>query len=457
MIFRNIFRFFTFADYPKQVKFIMWNEAAERYAFYGMRAILVIYVSQYLKITDNIASAMFNYFNAFAYLTPILGAYIADKYLGKFKIIVIFSLIYAAGFLTLAFSTTFSGLIVALFLIGLGTGGIKPCISTFMGDQLDCNAPNYDNLRAKAFGMFYFMINFGSIISTFLTPITRELFGPRVAFSIPAILMLLSLVIFLMGRKHYIHVSCNKEDHPPVFGVIIAAFKNFTNRIKGETILSGALTKYSKQEVYGTYNLLQIVKIFAFMVIFYAVWDQQGSSWVIQAINMDGKFLGVSIPPDIMQVFNPLFILLLVPIFNKYVYPYVNNIIKLTPLRKIGTGITLSGIAFISLGIFQQFLDAGIKINILWQVVTYFIMTCAEVLVIITAMEFAYSQAPKSMKSIIMSLFWLTVFLGDLLAGIMLQVNIFKGASFFYFWAILAIVIGFLFIPVSKTYKHKEI
>lgn len=458
MFFKNILKFITFADYPRQIKFIMWNEATERYAFYGMRAILVIYMSQYLRITENIANAMYSYFNAFAYLTPILGAYLADRYLGKFKAILIFSIIYAFGFLFLAFSSGITGLIISLFIIGLGTGGIKPCISTFMAEQLDSKDHNYETTRAKAFGMFYFMINLGSILSTFLTPITRDFFGPKVAFSIPAILMILSLMVFLMGRKYYIvNKVAPKEDRTNTLKIIFLAIKHFKNRDKSGNFLSGALKKYSQKEVSETYNLFQLLKIFVFMIIFYAVWDQQGSSWVTQALTMDKNFFGITIPTDIMQFFNPLFILILIPVFNKCIYPFVEKFVKLTPFRKAGAGIISAGIAFITLGVIQQFLDSGVKVHILWQVLSYFIITVSEVFLIVTIMEFSYSQAPKSMRSTIMSLFWLTVFLGDLLAAVMFQLNVFSGAASFYFFAALAIVMGILFIPVSKTYKHINI
>lgn len=458
MFFKNIFKFITFADYPRQIKFIMWNEATERYAFYGMRAILVIYLSQYLKITDHISNAIYSYFNAFAYLTPILGAYLADKYLGKFKAIFIFSVIYAFGFLFLAFSNGVTGLLISLFIIGLGTGGIKPCISTFMAEQLDSNDPDYENNRAKAFGMFYFMINLGSILSTFLTPITRDLFGPKVAFSIPAILMILSLVVFVMGKKYYVMNKVNrKENKLNIIKIIFVGLKNFKHRDTKDHFLSGALKSYSKKEVSETYNLLQLVKIFIFMIIFYAVWDQQGSSWVTQALAMDKNFFGIVIPTDIMQFFNPLFILILIPIFNKYLYPFIGKFVKLTPFKKAGAGIISAGISFITLGVIQQFLDSGFKVHILWQVLSYFIITVSEVFLIVTIMEFSYSQAPKNLRSTIMSMFWLTVFLGDLLAAVIFQLNVFSGAGSFYFFAALAIIMGILFIPVSKTYKHIKV
>ncbi|MGV3278457.1 MFS transporter [Rickettsiales bacterium LUAb2] len=452
----GLIRFFTFAEYPKQIKYMMWNEGAERYAFYGMRAILVIYMFHYLNIEQHLAAATYNYFEAFCYFSPLIGAYLADRYIGKFKVIISFSTIYMVGFLILALVPTTAGLFTALFFIALGVGGIKPCVAAFMADQLDTNAPDYKQTRAKAFSMFYFMVNFGSIFSTVLTPITREYFGPRIAFSIPAVLMFISIIIILMGRKYYIHKEATKSE-VSLFKIIGAAIRNRSKKLANSHFLSGAEQECSKENVTNAYNLFQIVKIFLFLIIFYSVWDQQGSSWVIQATKMNLNFLGIHLQPDLMQFLNPILIMVCIPLFNRIIYPFVDkNLFKVTPFRKIGTGIILSGIAFITLGIYQNFIDQGVSVNIMWQAITYVIITVSEVLVVITALEFSYAQAPESMKSILISIFWLTVFFGNLLAGFMSQINVFTGGTFFYFFAGLAIIMGLLFIPIAKTYNHIE-
>ncbi|MBY0385606.1 MFS transporter, partial [bacterium] len=172
--------------FPPQIKYIVGNEGCERYSYYGMRSILVPFmtaatittVGHYagLGFTNEHATEVMHLFMAVCYLLPLLGAYIADRFWGRYKTILYLSLFYCVGHATLSIFEKYEyGLYAGLALIALGSGGIKPCISAFVGDQFNSDQKD---LLSKVYGLFYWMINFGSFFSTIITPWTLDVYGP---------------------------------------------------------------------------------------------------------------------------------------------------------------------------------------------------------------------------------------------------------------------------------------
>ncbi|NUP07584.1 MAG: MFS transporter [Polyangiaceae bacterium] len=213
--------------FPAGIPFIVGNEGAERFSYYGMRAILYTYLaSLYVQFVDESlltqdqtdaakakATAVAHLFMAGVYAFPMAGAILADRLLGKFPVILFVSLIYCAGHAVLAvagrlaemgnFGGAELGMYAGLGLIAVGSGGIKPCVSANVGDQF--SAKN-SGLVPVVFQIFYFIINFGSFFSTILTPILNDKFGPEVAFGVPGIFMGIATLIFFLGRKRFVHV-----------------------------------------------------------------------------------------------------------------------------------------------------------------------------------------------------------------------------------------------------------
>ncbi|MFZ5471176.1 MAG: hypothetical protein ACOZIN_17275 [Myxococcota bacterium] len=217
--------------FPKGIPYIVGNEGAERFSFYGMKAILKVYlIGLYLKLinaglteatatADQMAAAraesteVVHLFVAGVYAFPLIGAIISDRLLGKYRVIFWVSLIYCAGHAVLAiagrldalqnFSAAQWGMYIGLGLIAVGSGGIKPCVSANVGDQF--TAEN-GHLVTKVFQIFYFIINYGSFFSTLLTPLLLMWFGPEVAFGVPGVLMALATLVFWMGRNKFVKV-----------------------------------------------------------------------------------------------------------------------------------------------------------------------------------------------------------------------------------------------------------
>jgi POT family proton-dependent oligopeptide transporter len=164
----------TASRWPPQIKYIIGNEACERFSYYGIRSILALYISQVLfqhlppgEAKDK-ATGIIHLFIFANYFMPLLGAWVSDRLWGRYYTILYISLVYCLGNLTLAFGVgSVWGLYVGLGLIALGSGGIKPCVSAFCGDQFKAEQ---SDLLQKAYGLFYWSINFGSFFSFLLIP-----------------------------------------------------------------------------------------------------------------------------------------------------------------------------------------------------------------------------------------------------------------------------------------------
>ena len=529
---------------PPGVPYIVGNEIAERFSFYGMKGILTVYMTQHLLnasgtpdyMSDEEAKSVYHLFTAAAYFFPLLGALLADIFFGKYKTILILSLGYCVGHGLLAFGDTGAGASVAapkiwlfagLIFIAIGAGGIKPCVSAHVGDQF---GTKNKRLLPKVFAWFYFAINLGAMVSNLLTPVLLANYGPAVAFGVPGILMAIATLVFWLGRKSFVHVRASGW-----------------TEFKRET--------FSPEGVRALKNLAPLFLII--VPVFWAIFDQTGSAWVIQAETMDRNVMGTILLESQVQALNPLFILLLIPIFSYIVYPTIDKVWRMTPLRKIGIGLFLTVLAAGTSALIEvaiegsedgprealvtslqstsldevaltlrgeleddaedrefeavekKIADVGEKLaelrltdaigpdgevdkekeattladavqlardaglsdetineftkdmpNLGWQILAYLLLTAAEVMVSITTLEFAYTQAPRRMKSFIMGVYFLGVSFGNFfVAGInalMSQTSLgetLEGSKYYWFFTGLMLVTAIGYIFLAKLYR----
>ncbi len=442
--------------FPSQIKYIVGNEACERYSYYGMKSILVVFMIQVLLFQEADATSTYHLFSALCYLFPVLGAFISDRILGKYKTILYLSLVYCAGHAVLSIWETKNGLYVGLLLIAFGSGGIKPCVSAHVGDQFKANQ---QHLLKKVYEVFYFMINFGSFFSTLVTPWTLKHYGPSIAFGVPGVLMALATFVFWLGRNEYVHVPPTKSDGHGFLNVLSSAFKNSSSRKSGEPFMDAALKDHNREQVDAAQAVLNIAKLFSAIAIFWALFDQHGSSWVIQAMNMNLVFMGMTFEASQIAAWNPIMVMGLIPLFSMGVYPLLDKMgFKTTPIRRMTWGMFVAATSFALIGFMQFLMDGGTQLNVMWQFFPYLIITIAEVMISITGLEFAYTQAPRSMKSTIMSIWLLTVFFGNLITAYVAKVNFFPVAStgYFMFFAVLMGIFAFVFMYMGSQYKSKN-
>jgi proton-dependent oligopeptide transporter, POT family len=464
---------------PRQIAYIIGNEGCERFSFYGMRNILTQFlVSSTLLFaaTDLIskteregaAKEVFHTFVLGVYFFPLLGGWLSDRFLGKYRTILYLSLVYCVGQACLAmFVDHKAGFYLGLFLIALGSGGIKPCVSAFVGDQFD---QSNKSLAKVVFDAFYWIINFGSFFASLLMPLFLRHFGPSVAFGIPGVLMFVSTVILWLGRRLYVNVP-PAPPNPDSFvriarsslmssgptrssrpGLLLAGFGGvvalacvvlgFADLVRMLLLdaapllgvaqwwclalviaigfggvgmwlqLDRARALHSAEAVDGAGNVLRILVLFALVTPFWSLFDQKASTWVLQA---NGMTKPSWFEPSQMQALNPLLVMLLIPFNNLVLYPALRRIgVEPTALRRMTAGIAFSGLSWVAAGAFQVMLDAREPLSIVCQVLPYALLTFGEVLVSATGLEFAYSQAPGPMKGAIMAFWSLSVTVGNL-------------------------------------------
>ncbi len=461
------------ARMPRQIPFIIANEGCERFSFYGMRNILTTFLAGafFAGLTtaeaESEAKDIFHVFVAGVYFFPLLGGWLSDRFFGKYRTILWVSLIYCAGHACLAaFEDRPAGFYFGLFLIALGSGGIKPLVSTFMGDQFD---QTNKHLAKLAFDGFYWIINFGSFFASLVMPKLLQGWGPAawwglppasVAFGVPGILMAIATVFFWAGRKRYVMVPSAPPD-PHAFTRVVrtalgapgAGRPGLAIAVAGAALALGSIAlipllgwtsgkdivialclalvfvlagigtgawiqldrargPHPDAAVDGVRSVLRVLVIFALVTPFWSLFDQKASTWVFQA----GAMAKPSwFSPAQMQALNPALVMLLIPLNNMVIYPALRRRGREpSQLGRMGLGIALAGASWVAVGTLQLVIDGGQQISIAWQLLPYVLLTAGEVLVSATGLEFAYSQAPAAMKGVIMSFWSLAVTVGNL-------------------------------------------
>ncbi len=501
--------------WPRQIPYIIASEACERFSFYGMRNILTPFLMTALLLSipedlrGAVAKDVFHSFVIGVYFFPLLGGWIADRFFGKYNTILWLSLLYCVGHAFLAiFEHSVPGFYTGLFLIALGSGGIKPLVSSFMGDQFD---QSNKSLAQKAFDMFYFTINFGSFFASLSMPLLLKNFGAAVAFGIPGVLMFIATVFFWLGRKRYVHMPPEPKDPHGFLPVIRSAL---LTKVEGKAniglvlaLIGGVSAAYAlvniptlgivaglcsamvllmgfvglgaslqlerargihpDAAVDGVRSVLRILVLFALVTPFWSLFDQKASTWILQANDMVKPSW---FEPAMMQALNPLLVMLLIPFNNFVLYPAIERMgVKLTALRKMGAGIAITGLSWIVVGTIQLMMDGGSALSIFWQILPYALLTFGEVLVSATGLEFAYSQAPKAMKGTIMSFWTLSVTVGNLwvlLANVsvkspavteqIVQTGMSVTAFQMFFFAGFAILAAVIFALYARSYQMQD-
>ena len=468
---------------PRQVPYIIGNEAAERFSFYGMRNILVSFLVSSILLSylpagdrEGMAKDTLHSFMIGVYFFPLLGGWLSDRFFGKYNTVLWFSLVYVAGHACLAlFEDNRQGFFFGLFLIAFGSGGIKPLVVSFVGDQFD------DTNKTKAklvFDAFYWTINFGSFFASLLAPVLLREYGPAVAFGVPGVLMALATLIFWMGRKQYVRVPPTRGLDPDSFynvarsaltthapgqgrpGYVLAMIGAFVaatilvawamhalgaapwwpetfNFVKSACIallvlivtggmgismqLDRARARHSDEAVDSVRGVLRVLIVFGLVTPFWSLFDQKASTWVLQGQEMRVPHESWWWPSWLvrdaaqMQALNPLLVMLIIPFNNIVLYPALRRLgFAVTTLQRMGWGIVFSGLAWVVAGFIQIYIDGGASTSLAWQSLPYLLLTFGEVLVSATALEFAYSQAKLSMKGVIMALWYLSVTFGNL-------------------------------------------
>lgn len=427
-------------NHPIGFWFFFWGEFAERCSYYGMRAILPLYMTAQLKLSDADATQYYSTFKMACYFLPLLGGFLADKYFGKYWTIVGFSVPYVMGQLCLL-SESETMLIVALTLCAMGSGVIKPNISSLMGMTYDQERPGKEQLRASAFLWFYFSVNIGAFLSMLLLPIVRNHYGYQVAFAIPAGLMAAALAVFAVGKRYYA-----KEIIPPPKPDVVVPF---AERFK---------------------SLVPLLGVFLLIVFFWVVYEHNDTQWVFFArdhidLTLPSWLGGSTLAPDQFQFINSILVLVFAPLSAMLWLKIDPTGTRVPATRKIFVGFLFTAAAPATMAVAALQAEGGAKVSMLWIVLAYVVLTIGEVLVYGTGLDFSYSQAPKDMKSMITAVFLVTNALGNfvnILYAPMFERKDGKGYSmtaveFFTCDTVIVLAAAVVFFVVGRKFNRSQV
>jgi len=568
--------------WPPGVPYIIGNEACERFSYYGMRAILQVHLTalyaaaawvETSQDATRYATQTVHLFFAAVYALPMIGALIADRWAGKYRVILYLSLVYCAGHVVLSmFENALWGMYLGLGLIAVGSGGIKPCVSANVGDQF--GRGNMHRIRA-IYQIFYFSINFGSFFATLLIPYLRsnaghwliasfpEVFsgydplrlGSRVAFGLPGLLMFIATFVFWLGRRKFVHAppkpggwlglldaACATALFLSV-GHLFATTELISAELVGGSVarwailsaislaflvlglylfvlrqriqpddsflaitlhtlkqhLSGgkdaadrtpappsfqtddadnglarsrfwrpAVERFGVAATEGPVAVFKIISVFLLVSVFWALFDQHSSTWITQAGKMDLRlwgeresFLGIPnrrLEASQVPALNPLLVMLLIPLMNILYHLFDRAGIQTTPLRRVTVGMFVTALSFVATAVLQDYIDRSPPSSVWvgWQMIQYVVVTVGEVMVSITGLEFAYTQAPKKMKSTVMGFWLLTVTLGNVLVAFLAGFKDLAPVDFFWTFAGLSAAAAVIFGVRAYFYTPKD-
>ncbi|XP_024963434.1 protein NRT1/ PTR FAMILY 8.3-like [Cynara cardunculus var. scolymus] len=479
--------------------FILGNECCERLAYYGIATNLVSYLTKKLHQGNASAARNVTTWQGTCYLTPLIGAVLADAYWGRYWTIAIFSTIYFIGMCTLTLSASVPSLepvecvgamcppatpsqyaffFIGLYLIALGTGGIKPCVSSFGADQFDDTDPKERVTKGSFFNWFYFSINIGALVSSSLIVWIQDNRGWGLGFGIPALFMGVAIISFFLGTPLYRFQKPGGSPITRMCQVVVASFRKWSlpvpidSSLLYETPDKESAIKGSRKLVHteelkcldkaavlspienstGNYNnpwrlctvtqveelkiLIRMFPIWATGIVFSAVYAQMSTMFVEQGMMMDTRIGSFIVPAASLSAFDVISVIFWVPVYDRILVPiarkFTNQGRGFTELQRMGIGLFLSVLCMstaalvetkrldiaTSLGLIDQ--NTPVPISILWQIPQYFLLGAAEVFTFIGQLEFFYDQSPDAMRSLCSALSLLTTSLGNYLSSFIL-------------------------------------
>uniref|UniRef100_A0A803PUZ4 Uncharacterized protein n=1 Tax=Cannabis sativa TaxID=3483 RepID=A0A803PUZ4_CANSA len=476
------------------------NECCERLAYYGMSSNLVLYFKHRLHQHSATASRNNLNWSGTCYITPLIGAFIADSYLGRYRTIAVFSIIYVIGMSLLTMSASIPGLrptcyskddcratdaesavfFLALYIVALGTGGIKPCVSSFGADQFDDDDEVEKKQKSSFFNWFYFVINIGALIASSVLVWVQENVSWGLGFGIPAVAMGIAVISFFSGTRLYRNQKPGGSPLTRLAQVMVSAFRKYNvpvpldrtqlyetadaeSNIKGSRKLDHTedlkffdkaavvtQTQQAKDSAVNPWRLctvtqveelkgiIRLLPIWATGITFSAVYSQMGSLFVLQGETLDAS-MGphFEIPSASLSIFDTLSVIIWIPIYDRIIVPttrrYTGHKNGLTQLQRMGVGLIISILAMLAAGTLElirldivkrnNFYDYDhIPMSIFWQIPQYFLIGCGEVFFFVGQMEFFYMEAPDAMRSLCSALALTTVALGNYASSLLVTI-----------------------------------
>ncbi|KAL5699195.1 hypothetical protein ACHQM5_030134 [Ranunculus cassubicifolius] len=480
--------------------FILGTECCERLAYYGIAKNLVTYLTRKLHQGNVSAARNVSSWQGTCYVAPLIGAILADSSWGRYKTIAVFSSIYFIGMTILTLSASVPGLrppvcessiceeaspsqqailFIGLYVIAIGTGGIKPCVSSFGADQFDDSNPIERVQRGSFFNWFYFCINIGSLISSIFLVWIQDNLGWGIGFGIPTVFMALAIGSFFLGTSLYRFQKPGGSPLTRMCQVVVASIRNMNKKTPGDSSLlyempekSSAIKGSRKLKHTDEYKfldkaavvsldvtyrelsnpwklctvtqveelktLVRMFPIWATCIVFSAVYAQMSTMFVEQGMVMNTRIGSFTIPPASLSSFDVISVIIWVPIYDRILVPVVSKLTGkergFSVLQRMGIGLSISIVAMVAaafveikrLQVAREFdlIDQKVAVpfSIFWQIPQFFLIGAAEVFIFIGQLEFFYDQSPDAMRTLCSALALLTTALGNYLNSLILTV-----------------------------------
>ncbi|KAH9620025.1 hypothetical protein KSS87_023213 [Heliosperma pusillum] len=499
---------------------IFANEICEKLAVVGFQTNMISYLTQQLHMPLTKAANTLTNFSGTSSLTPLLGAFIADSYAGKFWTITIASVVYQIGMISLTTSAILpklrpapgqeaSGsqlavLYLSLFLAALGSGGIRPCVVAFGAEQFDESDPKQKNVTWKYFNWYYFAMGASILVAVTVVVYIQDNVGWGWGLGIPTFLMLLSIITFVVGYRYYRHLDPSGSPFTRLVQVCIAAYKkrkmsmvNDPKLLYENEELDASISSYGKlihtkqllfldkaaivseedntkapnlwklNTVHRVEELKSVIRmgpIWASGIILITAYAQQSTFSLQQAKTMDRHLTtSFQIPAGLDR--------------------------GITFLHRMGIGFVISVLATLVAGFVEikrkqvalahglvNNSSATIPISVFWLVPQYGLHGVAEAFMSIGHLEFFYDQAPESMRSTATALFWTSISFGNYLSSMLVSTihkvsaakdgsnwlpddNINKGKLEYFYWLItlLQVINLVYYLICAKFYTFKPV
>lgn len=408
---RAIYSDKSFFGHPKGLFVLFFTEMWERFSFYGMRALLVLYMTNYLieahksgapivgftqlralfesmsgpLANQQLASVIYGWYTGFVYFTPIFGGMLADRVLGQRRTVYIGGVIMALGHFLMALENMF---LPALLCLIVGNGFFKPNISTQVGNLY----PPGDPRRDSAFTIFYMGINLGAVLSSFVCGYLGQKYGWHYGFGAAGVGMIIGLFVYFFGQKHLAPDQLTKA--------------------QAKHIEKKPLTKAEWKAVWG------LCALCALNIVFWAVYEQQGNTMQVFADqSVDWSIGSFEMPSTWFQAINPTFIFLMGPVLISLWIAQNKRKKEPTSIGKMAIGCAVLGASFLILMYPVSGLVAGTKISFLWLVMTAFVYTVGELYLSPIGLSFVTKASPPSLVSMMMGMWMLSSFFGNILSG----------------------------------------
>ncbi|CAN6305659.1 unnamed protein product [Urochloa humidicola] len=431
---------------------ILGAEFTECMAFFAIGKNLVRFLTHELHETNVDAAKNVSTWVGSCFITPVIGAFLADTYWGRYKTIVVFLLVYTIGMLILTVSASLPLIMVVpsnsgirhaaaylgLYLVALGTGGVKPCALALGADQFDVTDPVERVTKGSFFNWYYFSANIGSLLSGTVLVWVQDDISWGVGFAVPMLLMVSGLAVFVAGRKVYRYKKLGGSPLTRVAQVVVAAVRNYrlvlpedasgfvndrqfirffdkaailapSTGEKGTATATSPWRLCTPSQVEELKMLLRMLPVWASMVLFFAATAQMSSTLIEQGTAMDNRVGRFTVPPASLATFDVISVMVCIPVYDAVLVPLARRATGkdrgLSHLQRIGVGLALSAAGMAYAAVLEArrlaLARAGAAgMSIMWQAPAFAVLGAGEVFASIGILEFFYDESPDGMKSL---------------------------------------------------------